>query len=325
MKHLTAYPRRALRRLRSALTSRFGPEHSSRFGGLWTDRLDALDELDRRASRGALSRIDAERIEHFIRHGYVILKDAVDETAIDELVADIEHAWVHGSDRFRVDIHGDVMPLRPEHRAAPYKLLDLYASSDAARRVSFADPIVRFLKLVFEDDPLGFQSLTFERGTEQALHQDTAYVVVSEPLRFAASWIALEDIHPGTGELQYFPGSHRLPDTVFGGRFKHWNPGRDGHAVHDDFLVNLEAACVTRGLERSTFRPSKGDALIWSADLAHGGSKIEDPSRTRRSHVTHYCPRAAEPHYMNYLPKQRTIRRHGNGSAYSSAFYPLDR
>jgi hypothetical protein len=32
----------------------------------------------------------------------------------------------------------------------------------------------------------------------------------------------------------------------------------------------------------------RGEAIIWSANLFHGGEKINDPTRTRLSQVTHY-------------------------------------
>jgi hypothetical protein len=35
-------------------------------------------------------------------------------------------------------------------------------------------------------------------------------------------------------------------------------------------------------------RIPKGHAIIWAANLLHGGSAITDPARTRHSQVTHY-------------------------------------
>ena len=224
-----------------------------------------------------------------------VLDERVEHSVLDALVEDIEHAWKHGSDRVRVDILGTVVALRPEHREQPFKLLDLYVSSDAARNISCAPAIAHFLQLLFETRVLAFQSLTFEKGTEQRLHQDTAYVVVSEPLKLAASWVALEDISPGTGELEYFVGSHRLPDRPLSEVYKHFNPERDGNQSHEDFLDWLERESRARGLARTRFQPKKGDALIRAADLVHGGSKIEVPGRSRRSHVTHYCPVGVTP------------------------------
>ena len=54
-----------------------------------------------------------------------------------------------------------------------------------------------------------------------------------------------------------------------------------------------------KGLKKEIFRPKKGDALIWSADLVHGGSPIVEQN-TRRSFVTHWCPVSADPMYLHY-------------------------
>ena len=42
------------------------------------------------------------------------------------------------------------------------------------------------------------------------------------------------------------------------------------------------------GLERRVLRLRKGQALVWAANLLHGGSPIKDPARTRHSQVNHY-------------------------------------
>src|SRR6185437_11347905 len=83
---------------------------------------------------------------------------------------------------------------RPLSRA-----LDTYMFTPAALDLMFSDKLALFLKTVFEDEILAFQSLHFEVGSTQAIHQDTAYVVVDEPLSLAATWIALEDVQEGSG------------------------------------------------------------------------------------------------------------------------------
>lgn len=160
------------------------------------------------------------------------------------------------------------------------RAVDVYAYYESARRALFSDRIVEFLRAIFNDSPLLFQSLTFERGSQQPLHQDTGFVVVSSPLEFAASWIALEDIQPGSGELTFIDGSHRLSEYLFSGKYKHWNAKRDGDQQHADWHDQLHANATRLGLEQKTFLASKGDVLIWAADLAHGGSAVTDPSLT---------------------------------------------
>jgi len=205
---------------------------------------------------------------------------------------------------------------------ARMRLVDIFAARPLALDVLLAPAIVRFLKSIFDAEPLLFQSLTFECGSEQGIHQDTAYVVVSSPLELVASWTALEDIQPGSGELQYYEGSHRLPEYLFGGDRKCWDPNRDGVEQHDEWARLLHVNSERLHMPLRTFRPKKGDTLIWSADLAHGGAPVIDRTRTRRSQVGHYCPDGVTPNYFAYLPdRQHRVRVAGGWCA--SEYYDL--
>jgi ectoine hydroxylase-related dioxygenase (phytanoyl-CoA dioxygenase family) len=154
------------------------------------------------------------------------------------------------------------------------------------------------------------------------MHQDTAYVVVSSPLQLSAAWIALEDVQPGSGELMYYRGSHRLPEYLFSGEHKHWSPERDGPEQHAEWARLLNENAERLGMERQTFLARKGDVLIWSADLAHGGSPVTDASLTRRSLVGHFCPAGVDPNYYSYRPERRARQPFGGGW-YSSEYYDL--
>jgi len=148
---------------------------------------------------------------------------------------------------------------------------------------------------LFEAPPKAFQGLTFWNGSQQDIHKDTAYVKIdSNPMNLAASWLALEDISVGTGEREYYVGSHRAPDFLFGGTSK-WMESHG--AEHPKFLASLHEDAATYGHARKSFIAKAGDILIWHADLAHGGSKILNPSLTRKSLVTHFCPVQDEPFY----------------------------
>lgn len=185
----------------------------------------------------------------------------------------------------------------------------------------FAPAISRFLGLVFERPAMASQTLGFWRGSAQGAHQDTAYVTYSLPLQFAASWIALEDVRAGAGELFYFAGSHRLEDFLYAGRFKGvsegrrmiagWEPNPEENA-HGESLVRRSDA---GGHEEQTFLARKGDVLIWAADLAHGGKPFT-LDQTRRSIVTHYCPRDVAPLYFESGPRE--IYRHRSGNYFST-------
>jgi ectoine hydroxylase-related dioxygenase (phytanoyl-CoA dioxygenase family) len=60
------------------------------------------------------------------------------------------------------------------------------------------------------------QSLTFYKGSQQSIHVDYPYVRCQTQLaKLAASWIPLEDIHPESGPLVYYPGSHKTEISDF--------------------------------------------------------------------------------------------------------------
>jgi hypothetical protein len=301
-----------------------GVRHHSSCGGLWTDRLDALDEIDRRLAAGAITPADAEQLRFWCTNGYVVLERAVAPEVCDRVRADIEQVWASGDERVLVADPGDrPRPMRLGTPTEKRRVVDIYAVFASAREALLSGPIVAFLTMLFEDRPQLFQSLSFEQGSQQGMHQDTAYVVVDEaPLELAASWIALQDVVAGSGELMYYEGSHRLPEYLFGGDSKHFDSDRHTGEQHDEWLGLLHENARRMGLARRTFLPAKGDALIWSADLAHGGSEVTDAGTTRKSLVGHYCPRGREPHYFSYLPDRRVVVDHGD-SAYSSAYYDL--
>jgi hypothetical protein len=275
-----------------------GPAYRSRFGGLWTDLSNAREVLDGKADLGWITAEEKALLTQWIEEGYVLLQGAVPPETIDRLDADVESVWRGTSSKkcYVEFLHeGAVIhPASARFKEERAKLLDLHVHFDSARQVVFHPRVVRFISLVLERPMLAFQSLYFRWGSQQAVHQDTAYVKVSSPLEFVASWVALEDVRPDSGELEYYARSHTLDDFLFDGRHK-WMPSKSTQEVA--YLEGLHARSAERGLERRKFRPKKGDVFLWSADLAHGGSQKAEPGRTRKSIVTHYCPVDCDPVY----------------------------
>jgi hypothetical protein len=79
--------------------------------------------------------------------------------------------------------------------------------------------------------------------------------------------------------------------------------------VHDVWLEDLRRTCEDNGLVVERFRPRLGDALLWHADLVHGGMPIEDPEATRESIVGHYCPVSTVPLYVSDRAGRRARHR----------------
>jgi len=257
-------------------------------------------------------------------NGYVILKGAIPPESCAAFSDELARMWREGAPDALMQEPGEPkgVPITVGSSPVMMRVLDIHAVRSAALELLFAPPIVRFLQLIFERDPLLFQSLTFECGSEQGIHQDTAYVVVHPPLELAAAWIALEDVTEGSGELQYYEGSHRLPEYLFSGQHKHFNRGRDGAEQHSEWEGLLHINGREMNLPLKTFLPKQGDVLIWAADLAHGGAQVKDRTLTRRSLVGHYCPIGALPNYYTYRDDRSTAVS-TVGGAYSSEYYDL--
>jgi ectoine hydroxylase-related dioxygenase (phytanoyl-CoA dioxygenase family) len=217
------------------------------------------------------------------------------------------------------------MTWRPGVEVGAAKALDIHLFSSAIRRLMFAPAITEFLGLIFENKALASQTLGFLRGSAQDSHQDSAYVTYTLPRKFAASWIALEDVTVGAGELFYYPGSHRLPDFLYAGRYKSMSEARrmgwDRDEVNNDghrHVQSLDGLAQQFGITRQVFAAKQGDVLIWHSDLIHGGHKVSQDT-TRKSIVTHYCPKHVAPLFGE--AHAVTFRDH-DGHLYTSNAYP---
>jgi phytanoyl-CoA hydroxylase len=295
----------------------------SRYGGTWTDRDDAQELIDRKLEAQEITWREAEQVRFWIEHGHVVLENAVAPALCERVAADLAEARARSDERIIAQHpEGEVFRLDPSVPMDHVRALDVYVFHESARDALLSPAIRRFLQMVFEEEALLFQSLSFNNGTEQGIHQDTAYVVTDPPMHLAAAWIALEDIAPGSGELMYYDGSHRLPEYHFSNAYKHWKRDRDGDEQHSEWARLLHVNAKARQMPLRRFGARKGDVFIWSADLAHGGSPIENPGLTRRSIVGHFTPVSAEPYYMTQNADLRT-RLPWNGFQYASAVYNL--
>lgn len=134
-----------------------------------------------------------------------------------------------------------------------------------------------------------FQTLNFPVGTQQHFHSDSVHFS-SNPERFMVGvWVALEDIDADNGPLIYYPGSHTLPiytNESLGVVPDYIGPNPLNHyALYQKAWEQIVDALALKPLE---FHARKGQALIWAANLLHGGAAQKDLQRTRYSQVTHY-------------------------------------
>lgn len=269
---------------------------------LWLDLSSADIDAYVRDLRSSASYDVRAKLAQWHRDGYVVFEGAASSALIDELTLDVGYLFSH-SKNYELDIeiagtHLQVCDVTAERLRDPsVKLNSIHALSLAAAELSLTDVVVDFLAHVFREPPTVLQSLTFFRGSEQAAHMDYPYVRRQTKLaHLAASWIALEDVHPDAGPLIYYPGSHKL--DVCG--FYDWGSGSivlEPASVRTpaDFAEFLNRSMAETQIPPVAHCPKKGDVFIWHGRLVHGGSNIVNVNRSRQSYVTHYTSLSAHP------------------------------
>lgn len=147
--------------------------------------------------------------------------------------------------------------------------------------------VIGLLSKLYGRQAFPFQTLNFPVGTQQGAHSDIVHFS-SLPEKFMCGvWLAMEDVAAEAGPLFYYPGSHRWPvmsNAIIGRR----GAGASLASAQDPFEQAWTALCAAQSAEPETFLARKGQALIWCANLLHGGSPQLDPRLTRWSQVTHY-------------------------------------
>lgn len=288
----------------------------------WFDAPDAAAQASARCAAGEISASERDALVDFIRDGYVILPERIDAALIDQILDDIQQAPQH---REQIVLRKNGQYSHPGTLGVVgrrKRIIDFHAFSDAALQVSLATPITRFLSLLYGEPALAFQSLLFQYGSRQAMHRDPYYVVTGQPAFLTATWVALENIVGGSGELAYFVGSHRVSDTAFASGKTTWTRQTDSREQHESHLDRLVNTCENAGLERKTFLAEKGQILVWHAGLVHGGSPVLEPEQTRRSFVTHYCPMSDCPAFLQKQPTGADRYAQGDGF-YASRHYDI--
>ena len=174
------------------------------------------------------------------------------------------------------------------HKNNGLRVQDAWESDPDVRAIATNPKLLTLLGELYGRRAFPFQTLNFPVGTQQHVHNDSLHFS-SVPERFMCGvWVAMEDIDENNGALEYYPGSHKFPTYVN----EHIGVCSAEQVRPDGHYPQLGALWQTlikkSGIQPDTFHAKKGQALIWAANLLHGGSRHLDNSRTRWSQVTHY-------------------------------------
>ena len=167
------------------------------------------------------------------------------------------------------------------------RLMDAWTFDADVRAIACNRRIVEILTDVFGRRAWPFQTLNFPVSTQQHFHSDSVHFS-SIPEKFMCGvWVALEDVTEDAGPLVYYPGTHKWPivyNEQIGVRITGNNVG-----ISQGLYEQVWGALVEKfRIAPKYFCPKKGEALIWLANLLHGGARQLNPGLSRWSQVTHY-------------------------------------
>lgn len=166
------------------------------------------------------------------------------------------------------------------------RVQDFWKASDACRELASYKPILEILSMLYGREAFPFQTLNFSVGSQQSAHSDTIHFS-SLPAKFMCGvWVALEDVTEENGPLFYYPGSQRLPEYNFS-QIRHTSKS-SSYNDYNDYENFIEEIVKVSPIEKKILHAKKGDALIWSSNILHGGSPVFKEGSTRWSQVTHY-------------------------------------
>lgn len=212
-------------------------------------------------------------VKEYQQNGFVVISGILPESLVDSTREDAD------TRAFNPDF--PIKTQRDERRVQ-----DFWKVSDASRQLACHPKILEMLQLLYDREPIPFQTLNFKFGSQQRAHSDTIHFS-SLPARFMCGvWVALEDITDEKGPVFYFPGSHRLPEYDFSHIKSDSRTSSYGDYIeYEDFI---EKIVEVNKFEKKKFLAKKGDVLIWSSNIIHGGSPVTREGTTRWSQVTHY-------------------------------------
>jgi ectoine hydroxylase-related dioxygenase (phytanoyl-CoA dioxygenase family) len=216
----------------------------------------------------------------FIKNGYLIIKNCISKKIVDKTLNDFKK--IVSSESFKKN------PDYFHYNKSP-RVIEGWKKSKNIKNICFNKKILKYLNLFYNKKPMPISTINFTLGTEQPLHSDYIHFGTVPEKFLAGAWVAFEKVGKDNGPLQIVPGSHKtrivnfydlnlkIPKTT--------KELKKNYTIYENYLKEL---INIKKLKKKNIYMNKGDALIWAANLFHGGTKIKNQKKTRFSQVVHY-------------------------------------
>ena len=254
----------------------------------WLDRPDALEQVEHKLQTGQITQEEARQCRHWAANGYIIIEKLIEDRVLDSVWSAYDRAIGEGKIRLEAE---------PAAADDPYpgRYLNPHKKAGAYCQVLKHPGLLHWIRLLMEREPKPLQTIMAHKGSQQGAHSDSIHMTTYPIGYLSAAWIAFEDIHPDSGPLVFYPGSHRFPYVfskdvgISEADFK-----KHGYSSYaEKYEPYIRRVVEERHIEPHHFHAKKGDVLIWHANLIHGGSMRRNVQLSRKSLVCHFFVKGA--------------------------------
>ena len=221
----------------------------------------------------------------FEEHGFHIERNLIDSEMINSAKKEFSRIEEY-------ELYGHV-------KGSSARLVNVHKQSEALRQVYESKKISTIVANLLGEESYAAQSLGFVYGSQQSAHSDWIHLSTFPHNSMCGVWIALEDVAEGSGELFYFPGSHKYPRISMDFLQLNKISSVDPNWEEFGYRYNREIARVLSEnfSEPTKFLPKAGDVLFWHENLIHGDGPRMDMSLTRYSMVLHFYKKSCYAWY----------------------------
>jgi len=236
--------------------------------------------------------------------GYCIVDLNVEPKLIKEANDDINNAINKNNYKKNSDAY---------HYNENPRIVEGWKFSKAIKNLATNSKLISLLQYCYQSKPIPFSTINFIKGTEQPLHSDEFHFGSLPHGYTTGVWIALEDIHKDSGPLSLAKKSHKLPlfsfEKIGLSIPKSEKEFKKFYTIYEEWVREM---IKTNDLEIIAPLLKKGQCLIWSSNLLHGGYEIKNKNLSRKSLVVHFhydkCEKIFFPSHSN-IEKGKLIER----------------
>ena len=222
-----------------------------------------------------------EIAKKFHEDGYVIIDTELSDEEISLINNDVESAVLRDSVNLQADFY--------TYSNSP-RVFEEWRNSENIKNMCLNKKIIETLEFLYNKKTFPFSTINFIKGSNQPLHSDAIHFHTIPLLWMSGVWVALEDTTTENGTLNIVPKSHKWemidyqtlqlphPDEIENGE-------EVNYRIYEEVIRNL---VKSKNAEILPVELKKGQALIWAANLLHGGMEIKNLELTRKTQAIHY-------------------------------------